>query len=144
MEGSTPAGEFIQVAKKISSRYGRLRVGPLARPAGPRPITTWIEATCSRCCSPRDSEERNPKCRGTNAGTAADGEQCRSCNHTLVTAWARFLAFVPSSSHVGHPGPHSHPTPSIHIMDRRSLGRRSMMCKDRRSMMSRWMMEAEA
>jgi hypothetical protein len=34
MEGSTPSGEFI--AKKIYSRYGRL--GPLARPAGPRPI----------------------------------------------------------------------------------------------------------
>jgi hypothetical protein len=36
MEGSTPSGELI--AKKIgSSRYGRL--GPLARPAGQRPIT---------------------------------------------------------------------------------------------------------
>jgi hypothetical protein len=39
----------------------------------------WIEATC---CSPR-REIRAAKCRGMNAGTA-DGEQCRSCNHT---AW---------------------------------------------------------
>ncbi len=43
----------------------------------------WIEATS---CSPR-REIRAAKGRGTNAGTA-DGEPCRSCNHT---AWDREL-----------------------------------------------------
>ncbi len=42
----------------------------------------WIEATC---CSLRREirTEKCKHCKGTNAGTA-DGEPCRSCNHT---AW---------------------------------------------------------
>ncbi len=54
-----------------------------------RSESSTAAAAARRGESPRDSKIRTAaaKCRGTNAGTA-DGEPCRSCNHT---AWDREL-----------------------------------------------------